>query len=60
MKITITLDEGNDAFVKDKGETTRILREFVRDFADYRDGKRSKLMDINGNSVGEVVIKGRT
>jgi hypothetical protein len=60
MKIIITIDEGNDAFVKNKGETARILREFVRNFEYYRDGRRLKLMDINGNSVGEVVIKGRS
>lgn len=56
MKIIITLSTDNAAF-EDDCEVSRILRELARNWEDYRNGNRSKLMDINGNAVGTVDIE---
>jgi hypothetical protein len=52
-KITITIRTGNSAFDGNvEGEVSRILRELASKIESGREP--SKVMDINGNSVGTV------
>jgi hypothetical protein len=52
-KLTITISTGNSAFEMDKhSEVARILRKLADRFESG--GEPSKVMDINGNKVGEV------
>ena len=55
-RLALTLRSGNAAFfgANRKGEVARILRELADKIEDGR--TEGKLMDINGNSVGEWVL----
>lgn len=59
-KVTITINTENDAFGQNEwqeaGEVSRILRQLSTDiqFDDIVDQKILK--DLNGNTVGEVVV----
>lgn len=60
MQITITINTDNAAF-EDNTETkvARILADFARKLADglTNIGITTRLLDINGNTVGAVEIK---
>lgn len=56
MKIHIELTDDNAAF-ESGHEIERILRKLSDNIGEYILGKRSKLMDINGNTVGTVEIE---
>lgn len=49
----LEIETDNDAFSEDcRGEIARILQKLVDDI--YKAKEPSKLIDINGNSVGKV------
>ncbi len=55
--ITITIDTDNDAFGNGEDpQTDTLTREVLRilNSADFYEG--GSLYDINGNSVGEIII----
>jgi hypothetical protein len=59
MNLSISISMDNAAFEDGSGgEVARILREFATkiDSAELHDGDTWKLMDINGNRVGRVVV----
>lgn len=58
MKIMIDIATENAAFAdgNKRHEVTRILRKFVDQFENDR--VKSKLYDVNGNAVGEVLVDG--
>lgn len=63
MKITITIDTGNDAFFpggayRPQPEVIRILRELAESF-DRGHWGETKLRDYNGNTVGAVKMTGK-
>lgn len=68
MTLTITLACDNAAFADDPGELSRILMEYARKIQDRTPHGRTgetldltdldgdRLMDINGNTVGQVEV----
>jgi hypothetical protein len=60
MKVTITITCDNEAFTDyPAGELSRILTEYARRVRDRElvDLDRDRLMDANGNTVGEVRVR---
>lgn len=55
MRFTLTVEMDNEAFVYQEGkETARILRKLADKLeAQLREGDSGRLMDFNGNRVGE-------
>lgn len=60
MTITIRLKTDNAAFADDKShEVRRILREWLRDVDEARGDLEQTLIDVNGNRVGSVTVRGK-
>ena len=58
MKITITINTDNDAFRNHNynNELDRLLKQAT--FEIVIGTKEHKLMDLNGNTVGKVIVTG--
>lgn len=60
MKIKITIDTDNDAFLTNKRELRNILDSAATKINAFgRDAHGRGLMDSNGNKVGEIEIEER-
>ena len=61
MTITITINTDNEAFKDEYGEpwteVSRILRELAKN-AGLLERVTTKVLDINGNTVGAVTVSG--
>lgn len=60
MKITITIQTGNAAFEDGNSgsEVARILRKYA-DRIEHDEPDRCNLLDVNGNTVGQVKVTGK-
>jgi hypothetical protein len=57
MKAKIEINLNNDAFQPSAGpELARILRNLAQDLDDYPDALGIGVMDVNGNTVGNLEI----
>ena len=61
MKLVLSIEMGNNAFVgRATEESARILRDAAKKIEEEQGfliGRLFKLMDVNGNTVGEVAVE---